>query len=130
MMVMTSQFAQLAKLSGEESWRTNNGLYLRDSGGVFTALLAVFKEGNLTGLDCVIDDDFSRWYYPSEENKIAVMEEDFKDAPSENEADEAFASSKRHKTIDEAAELAEAYAAAEVWKLFQTSSQGLKPLDD
>jgi hypothetical protein len=116
MMVMTSQFAQLAKLSGEESWCTNNGLYLRDSGGVFAALLAVFKEQNLTGLDCVIDDDFSRWYYPSEENKIAVMEEDFKDAPSEDEADEAFASPKRLK-LSEAAELAEAYAIAEVLRM-------------
>jgi len=125
MMVMTSQFAQLARLSGEESWCTNNGLYLKDSGGVFAALLAIFKEGNQTGLDCVIDDNFSRWYYPSEENKIEFEEEDFKDAPIENEADEAFASSKRHRTIDEAAELAEAYAAAEVWKYcFKTSSQG------
>ena len=126
MMVMTSQFAQLAKLSGEESWRTNNGLYLRDSGGVFAALLAVFKERNLTGLDCVIDDGFSRWCKPSEENKIAVMEEDFKDAPSGNEADEAFASPKRLK-LTEAAELAEAHANAELWKLLQNR---VKPLHE
>ena len=120
MMVMTSQFTQLARFSGEEIWCTNNGLYLKDLGGVFGALLAIFKQENQTGLDCVIDDDFSHWCNPSEENKIAFAEQDFKDAPIEFEADAAFAgSTKRLKLINEAGELAEAHATAEILKLIQ-----------
>ena len=70
-------------------------------------------------MDCVIDDDFSHWYNPIEENKIAFAEQDFKDAPIEFEADAAFAGSKRLKLINEAGELAEAQATAELLKLIQ-----------
>ena len=119
MMFLTDQFASLAKLSGEKIWYENTGLYLKDLDGKFGKLLAILKDtGGLSDLDCVVDDDFSHWYNPSDDNKIALMEHDFKDAPSGNEADEAFASPKRLK-LAEAAELAEAHANAELWKLLQ-----------
>ena len=114
MMVMTSQFAQLAKLSGEKTWRTNNGLYLKDLSGMFATLLATL--GNQAGLSCVIDDDFSRWY---------VEEQDCKDAPIEDTLQLAEKDAKRPKLtvatleLDESATWAAAYATAELFKFIK-----------
>ena len=120
MMFLTDQFASFAKLSGEEIWYENTGHYLKDLGGKFGKLLAILKDiKGLSDLDCVIDDDFSHWYNPSEDNKIAFVEQDFKDAPIEYEADEAFAGSKRQNTVDEAGKLAEAQANAALMIVLQ-----------
>ena len=118
----------MAKLSGEKIWYENTGLYLKDLDGKFGKLLAILMDtGGLSGLDCVVDDDFSHWYNSSEDNKIAFEEQDFKEAPIENEVGDEFASSKRQKLLSEAAGLAEAHANAELWKLLQNL---VKPLHE
>ena len=77
MMFLTDQFASLAKLSGEKILYENTGLYLKDLDGKFGKLLAILRDtGGLSGLDCVVDDDFSHWYNPSEDKAIAFEEQD------------------------------------------------------
>jgi hypothetical protein len=126
MMFLTDQFASLAKLSGETSLYENTGLYLKDLDGKFGKLLAILRDtGGLSGLDCVVDDDFSHWYNPSEDKAIAFEEQDFKDAPSEFEVDAG--SAKRLKLVTEAGELAEADANEALWKFLQSLA---KPLNE
>ena len=95
--------------------------------GKFGKLLAILKDtGGLSDLDCFVDDDFSHWYNPSEDNKgITFEEQDFKDALSEFEVDAG--SAKRLKLVTEAGELAEAQANTELWKFLQNL---VKPLDE
>ena len=150
MMFLTDQFASLAKLSGEEIWYENTGHYLKDLGGKFGKLLAILKDmKGLSDLDCVIDDDFSHWYIPTDDkstaaslddnSKITFMEEDFKDAPIEYEDYEASAGSKRLKSFDVAqaqanealgvaADLAEAQANAALMTVLQ--SLGSKKMNE
>jgi hypothetical protein len=39
--------------------QTTAGPFLKDLGGVFGALLAIFRHQNLSGLGCVVDRKFS-----------------------------------------------------------------------
>jgi hypothetical protein len=92
--------------------------------GTLLATLVRYKQGNLSGLGCVIDDNFS--LPANDDSSIAIVEEDFKEAPSE---DEAFAGSKRQKSVDEAAELAAAQALQALAQYLvpseQTTAQGM-----
>jgi hypothetical protein len=124
--------------------------YLKDLEGKFGKLLAILKKKKgLSDLDCVIDDDFSHWYIPTDDkstaaslddnSKITFMEEDFKDAPIEYEDYEAPAGSKRLKSFDVAqaqanealgvaADLAEAQANAALMIVLQ--SLGSKKMNE
>ena len=57
-------------------------------------------------MDCAIDDNFSFSTPTDDKSTIAIMQEESKDAPSEDEDHEAPAEAKRQKTVDEAAALA------------------------
>jgi hypothetical protein len=73
MMFLTDQFASLAKLSGEIIWYENTGHYLKVLEGKFGELLAILKKKKgLSDLDCVIDDDFSHWYIPTDDKSTAT----------------------------------------------------------